>query len=68
MTVDESSLTGESLPASKSPGDMVLAGAVVSEGEMDAVVTATGHDCFFGKTLALLDTPRETSHLQQART
>ena len=67
MKVDESSLTGESLAASKRPRDTVLAGAVVTEGELDAVVIATGRDCFFGKTMALLDAPQETGHLQKVR-
>ena len=65
MKVDESSLTGESLAVSKKPGSTVLAGAVVAEGEMDAVVSAIGKECFFGKTMALLDAPQEVGHLQQ---
>ena len=65
MKIDESSLTGESLAASRKPGDTVLAGAVVAEGELDAVVTATGRECFFGKTMALLDAPQQTGHLQK---
>ena len=65
MKIDESSLTGESLATSKRPGDTILAGAVVAEGELDAVVTATGRDCFFGKTMALLDASQETGHLQK---
>ena len=65
MKVDESSLTGESIAATKKPGGTVLAGAVVAEGEMDAVVTAIGKECFFGKTMALLDAPQETGHLHQ---
>ena len=65
MKVDESSLTGESLAVSKKPGSTVLAGAVVAEGEMDAMVSAIGKECFFGKTMALLDAPQEVGHLQQ---
>lgn len=65
MKVDESSLTGESLAATKKPGSTVLAGAVVAEGEMDAVVSAIGKECFFGKTMALLDAPQEVGHLHQ---
>lgn len=65
MKVDESSLTGESLAATKKPGATVLAGAVVAEGEMDAVVSAIGKECFFGKTMALLDAPQEVGHLHQ---
>lgn len=65
MKLDESSLTGESLAVSKQSGSTVMAGAVVAEGEMDAVVTAIGKECFFGQTMALLDAPQEAGHLQQ---
>ncbi|KAK9817909.1 hypothetical protein WJX72_004165 [[Myrmecia] bisecta] len=57
LTLDESSLTGESLP--------VLAGAVVTQGELDALVTATGKDSFFGKTMTLLGGPEEAGHLKK---
>jgi hypothetical protein len=42
----------------------ILAGAVVSSGELDAEVTAIGADTFFGKTMALLGAPEERGHLQ----
>lgn len=45
----------------------VLAGAVVAQGELDAVITETGADTFFGKTIALLGQREEPGHLQQAR-
>lgn len=43
----------------------ILAGAVVVSGELDAQVTATGVNSFFGKTMALLAVPPERGHLQQ---
>ena len=43
----------------------ILAGAVVVQGEMDARVTATGRNSFFGRTLALLDVKDEKGHLQK---
>ncbi|GAQ86611.1 hypothetical protein KFL_003000045 [Klebsormidium nitens] len=64
LLVDESSLTGESLPVTRKPGDQVLAGATVTQGELEAQVTATGADSFFGKTIALLGAPEERGHLQ----
>lgn len=67
MKVDESTLTGESMAVSKKSGATILAGAVVAEGEMDAVVSAIGKECFFGKTMALLDAPQEVGHLHQVR-
>jgi len=45
----------------------ILAGAVVVSGELDAQVTATGVNSFFGKTMALLAVPPERGHLQQVR-
>ncbi len=45
----------------------ILSGAVVASGELEAVVTATGTDTFFGKTLALLGQPEERGHLQTVK-
>ena len=45
----------------------ILGGAVVAQGELDAIVHTTGGDTFFGKTLALLAQPQERGHLQQVR-
>jgi len=64
MLIDESSLTGESLPVTKFPEDEVLSGAVVVQGEMEMMVTATGVDTFFGKTIALLATVTEQGNVQ----
>eukprot|EP00887_Chlorella_sp_A99_P007731 scaffold20.g7731.t1 len=69
LKVDESSLTGESLTVTRRPGDkatlQVLAGAVVAQGELDAVVASIGADTFFGKTMALLGGRKERGHLQK---
>lgn len=44
----------------------VLSGACVTQGELEAVVTAVGPNTFFGKTIALLGAPEERGHLQKA--
>lgn len=49
MGVDESALTGESLPVDKHPGDPLHAGSVVVTGEGEAQVTATGGDTRLGR-------------------
>jgi Ca2+-transporting ATPase len=53
LQVDESALTGESLPAAKGPGDEIFAGTLVAAGEGRAEVTATGLSSRLGKISAL---------------
>ena len=43
----------------------VLSGAVVVQGELEAVVTATGANTFFGRTISLLNAPEGKGHLQK---
>ncbi len=66
LTVDQSALTGESLPVDKKTGDSVYSGSIVHQGEMRGVVTATGMDTFFGKTARLVESAQPTSHFQKA--
>jgi H+-transporting ATPase len=66
LEVDQSALTGESLPVSKGAGDQVYSGSVVKRGESEAVVTATGKSTYFGKTAQLVETARTVSHFQRA--
>ena len=66
LLVDESALTGESLPLEKTVGQEAYAGAIIRQGEMDGVVVATGLNSYFGKTARLVDTARTASHLQKA--
>ncbi len=66
VQVDQSALTGESLPFARSRGEVLYSGAVITRGEGDALVYATGVDSFFGKTTALVQTAGAVSHFQQA--
>jgi H+-transporting ATPase len=66
LSSDESALTGESLPVEKHIGDVCYSGAVVNQGEMDAVVAATGMDTYFGMTARLVGEPGKESHFQKA--
>lgn len=50
VELDQSALTGESLPATAKPGDAVFSGSIVRQGEIGALVYATGADTYFGKT------------------
>lgn len=54
MDLDQSGLTGESLPVKKVPGDICFSGTVVKRGEQDMVVTATGERTEIGKGVALI--------------
>ena len=65
-SVDQSALTGESLPVDKKVGDVLYSGAIVRQGSLEAVVTATGMNTFFGKTAKLVETAHTRSHFQQA--
>ena len=66
IQVDQSALTGESLPVTHNAGDLVYSGSVVKQGEINAVVTSTGANTFFGKTAHLVETTHTTSHFQRA--
>ena len=66
ISLDQSALTGESLPASRKTGDAVFSGSIVKRGEIGALVYATGTKTYFGKTAELVATARTTSHFQQA--
>lgn len=55
LQVDQSALTGESLPTTIHPGGKVKMGSSVKRGELKAVVCATGKNTFFGKAADLLN-------------
>ena len=66
LSVDQSALTGESLPVDKKVGDVAYSGSVVRQGDMRGVVTATGGNTYFGRTAKLVETAEERSHFQKA--
>jgi H+-transporting ATPase len=65
ISVDQAALTGESLPVRMVEGDVAKMGSTVSNGEVEAVVVATGARTFFGKTAALLNSVEERSNLEK---
>ena len=54
LQVDQSALTGESLPVNKEPGEDAYANTIVKQGEMLTMVTATALNTYFGKTVGLV--------------
>ena len=54
LKIDQSSLTGESLPVNKGVGEEVYSGSVIKQGETDGVVYATGVKTFFGRAATLV--------------
>jgi len=66
LSVDQSALTGESLPVTKNTGDVAYSGSVAKQGEMVALVVGTGADTFFGRTAKLVESAGAASHFQKA--
>jgi len=66
IEVDQSALTGESLPASCRSGDAVFSASVIRQGEIGALVYATGADTYFGQTAELVQEAQTVSHFQRA--
>jgi H+-transporting ATPase len=66
IEVDQSALTGESLPATRKPGEAVYSGSIVRQGEIGALVYATGAKTYFGKTAELVQEAHTVSHFQRA--
>ena len=66
LLLDESGLTGESLPVEKHASDVAYSGSVVRQGEMDALVVSTGMATYFGKTARLVEEAKTRSHFQKA--
>ena len=54
LQVDESAMTGESVPVARAAGEEVLAGTVLTKGRGVATVTRTGADSGLGKIAALI--------------
>lgn len=66
IEVDQSTLTGESLPVECKKEDNVYSGSIVNQGETEAVVYGTGANTYFGKTAQMVEGAKTTSHFQRA--
>jgi H+-transporting ATPase len=65
VSVDESALTGESLPVDKKKGDTLYSGSIVKRGEIIGVVMHTGENTYFGKTVKLVKGAKAVSSFQK---
>src|SRR5208337_4210767 len=62
VEVDQSALTGESLPATRKSGEAIFSGSIIRQGEVGALVYATGANTYFGKTAELVQDAHTVSH------
>ncbi|WP_298289288.1 plasma-membrane proton-efflux P-type ATPase [Thiomonas sp.] len=65
VSLDQSALTGESLPVDAGPGKPAYTGTIVRQGEATGSVTATGAHTYFGHTAELVRTSSAPSHMQR---
>lgn len=63
-TVDQSAITGESLPNEKKMGDLVYSGSLIKKGETTGVITATGTHTVYGKTTQLVQLAKPKLHME----
>jgi H+-transporting ATPase len=66
LLIDESALTGESLPVEKKVSEVAYSGTIIQQGEMNGLVTTTGMNTYFGKTARLVEEAKSKSYLQKA--
>ena len=66
LSVDQSALTGESLPVDRGMGETLYSGSIARLGEATGVVTETGARSFFGRTASLVQKAQGVSHFQRA--
>jgi H+-transporting ATPase len=66
VEVDQSALTGESLPAERKSGEPVFSGSIIRRGEIGGLVYATGEKTYFGRTAQLVQEAHTVSHFQKA--
>ena len=65
ISIDQAALTGESLPANKEIGDIVLSSTICKQGEFEAIIISTGQNTQFGRAAKIVGGSRdEMGHLQ----
>lgn len=65
LQLDQSALTGESLPVEAEQGTVAYSGSVVKRGEATGIVVGTGKNSYFGKTAELVKIAKTKSNLSK---
>ena len=65
LSIDQSILTGESLPVDARPSAILYSGSIVRRGEARCLVVNTGANTYFGKTAELVKIAKPKSHQEQ---
>lgn len=68
LEVDQSAVTGESLPVKRGKSDLIFSGSIVKKGEGQALVVLTGTDTYFGRTVQLVQLARPKLHAEEVTT
>ena len=66
LELDQSALTGESLPIEAARGAVAYSGSVVARGDADLLVFATGPRSLYGRTATLVEQAGTVRHFQRA--
>ncbi|KAI8071564.1 plasma-membrane proton-efflux P-type ATPase [Gongronella butleri] len=65
LSVDQSTLTGESLLVKKGKGDIVYSSCIIKQGQQQAVVVRTGKHSFIGRAASLITITTDSGHFQK---
>jgi len=65
LLIDQSALTGESLPLEAHQSGIIYSGSVIKRGEAKCIVVNTGSNTYFGRTAELVKTAKPKSHQEE---
>jgi len=65
LSVDQSALTGESMPVNAAQASIIYSGSVIKRGEAKCVALNTGANTYFGKTADLVKVARPKSKQEE---
>ncbi|MEM0161328.1 MAG: plasma-membrane proton-efflux P-type ATPase [Thermoplasmata archaeon] len=64
LEVDQSALTGESMPVTRKAGELLYSGSIIRRNEATTIVDKTGKNTYFGKTTELVQFARPKLHIE----